>query len=98
MGATRQGARGGAAMMRHTVTILIVCIVGVLFVDCLLGAGLLCVLAWELLAGWVFFLAGVLPKIVVDWGGILTAVLCLAGAGFGLHRFGRWFYRQGGRS
>jgi hypothetical protein len=43
-----------------------------------------------LILGWVSYLARVVPKVRVAWGGVATAVLCLALLTVGLHRWLGW--------
>lgn len=47
-----------------------------------------------LFTGWTLFLFRVVPQMAVDWGGLATALLCLAGASLALHYFCRWYYAQ----
>lgn len=42
--------------------------------------------------GWAFFLHRAVPQTTVNWGGVLTAVLCLAGLTLGLHWFLSWLH------
>src|ERR1700680_130648 len=51
-------------------------------------------IAGRLAFGWVPFLNGVLPEMTIDWAGVETAVLSLAGLGIGLHYFCRWLHGQ----
>src|SRR5205085_7415789 len=46
----------------------------------------------HLVAGWVFFLGRVLPRIDPDPAEVVVAVVCLAGVTVGCHLFGRWLY------
>jgi hypothetical protein len=47
-----------------------------------------------LVAGWVFFLWEVAPRVRADGSAVLTAVVCLVGFLAGLHLFLRWFVGQ----
>jgi hypothetical protein len=51
-------------------------------------------LAFNLVAGWVFFLWRVSPDIRMTWDGVLTALVSLAGLGVGLHFSLGWLQRQ----
>ena len=42
--------------------------------------------------GWIFYLHRVLPQLTVSPAGVVTAVVCLAGVGFGTHAFLTWLY------
>jgi hypothetical protein len=44
--------------------------------------------------GWAPFLYRVLPEMTVNWGGLATAVACLAGLAAALHSFCGWLYGQ----
>ncbi len=44
--------------------------------------------------GWVFFLVRVVPQLTVDWGMLLTGVMCLWLVGVGMHGLGRWAYHE----
>jgi hypothetical protein len=48
--------------------------------------------SYALVAGWVHFLARVLPQITVNANGVLTGVVGLLAFVAGLHLFARWFY------
>jgi Protein of unknown function (DUF1559) len=47
-------------------------------------------IALELVAGWRFFLARVLPEVAVNIPALVSGVLCLVLVGAGLHLFLRW--------
>src|SRR4051794_12836448 len=72
----------------------------------LAAVGLLCVLTFCLggdfvfqgvfliLCGWVLYLIRVVPQVVVDPAGAITAVVCLSLLAAGLHLFLRWLYAK----
>jgi prepilin-type processing-associated H-X9-DG protein len=68
------------------------CLVIVLF-TCVISAVPLDI-AINLIVGWVFFLARVLPAIRIGWGGVATAIVCLALLAVGLHGFASWLDSQ----
>jgi hypothetical protein len=45
-----------------------------------------------LLIGWMLFIANVVPKMTVDWGGVATALVCLTCLAFGVHHVCGWLY------
>src|SRR5262245_10851893 len=51
-------------------------------------------LGFWLTVGWVPFLGRVVPQMTIDWGGLATGVLCLAGLALGLHYFCGWLHGQ----
>jgi len=63
-----------------------------LLLSCL-GFGVPIDILLALVAGWAFYLARVLPQLHVNWSGIATAVICLAGFALGLHAFLDWCCR-----
>jgi prepilin-type processing-associated H-X9-DG protein len=66
---------------------------GLVLLACL-GQALPLEFLFTLAAGWVFFLARVVPEATINWMGVLTAVVCLAALAFGLHLFLKWSFRQ----
>jgi hypothetical protein len=48
----------------------------------------------QLVIGWFPFLGRVLPKLTIDWMGVLTAAFCLTWLLAGLHLFLRWFWKH----
>lgn len=44
--------------------------------------------------GWFYFLRRVIPIVVVDSGGVVTAIFCLAVFTAGLHRFFYWLHQN----
>src|SRR5437868_10169833 len=47
-----------------------------------------------LLLGWPWYLARVVGQLTINWGGVLTGVVCLVLLGAGLHAFCGWLYGQ----
>jgi hypothetical protein len=54
--------------------------------------GYLLVPPFYLLFGWIPYLGRVVPQVRVDGAGVVTALVCVAGLAFGLHRFAGWLY------
>jgi hypothetical protein len=51
-------------------------------------------LAFQLVAGWVFFLWRVSPDVRMTWDGVLTSLVSVAGLAAGLHYLLGWAHRQ----
>lgn len=64
-----------------------------------IGLGGLLQPIWILFAGWIAFLARVVPQITINWSGIGMVVVCSALVIGGMHWLGQWLYahwvRQG---
>jgi len=59
-----------------------------------MGIGVPADVSGTLLLGWGFYLARVLPRMQLNWGGVTMAVFCLVAFSAGLHAFLGWFYRH----
>jgi prepilin-type processing-associated H-X9-DG protein len=57
-----------------------------------LGLAVPLVFLFAVAFGWIFYLYRVLPQLTVSPAGVVTAVMCLAGVGFGAHAFLRWLH------
>jgi len=59
-----------------------------------LGAGVPLDFLLQIGTGWAQYLVRVVPRLTINWGGVATAVICLALLTGGLHLFLRWYYQQ----
>src|SRR5208283_1687688 len=66
------------------------------FVTCLacMGQGVPAEFLFGLIGGWAFFLKRVILQVTVNWGGMLTAVVCLVALVVGLQLFLGWVTRE----
>lgn len=79
------------AIFPSVVVILLVCSGILAALGCLVPLDLLVAVT----CGWGFYLARVVPEITVNWGGVVTGLVCLTGFAFGLHFFLRWLFQAG---
>src|SRR2546426_30634 len=80
--------------MKDAILVIVLGITGFLLLLLFLNSDVPAEALFQLAFGWVVFLVRELPGRRVNWTDTITALVCMAGLGAGLHLFLRWLQRE----